>query len=88
MDKLITVSDAIKTTWMVLKGLGYIPEDNEQLVVTVEDVFNTAPVVEAVPRDWINKHCKRLKNTGDAFGILTANIITTMLGIWEEGNEP
>lgn len=46
MPKYILVDDAIKTTWMVLRGLGYHEWTNEELVDTVEKVFATAPSVE------------------------------------------
>lgn len=41
--KYIEVSDAIETTWMILKGLGYRYEENSQLAKDVRDVFETAP---------------------------------------------
>ena len=39
----IKVTDAIDTTWMILRGLGYKREENSQLERTVREVFDTAP---------------------------------------------
>lgn len=44
--KYIEVSDAIETAWMILKGLGYLKEENPQLEQTVREVFATAPAIE------------------------------------------
>lgn len=41
--KYIKVTDAIDTTWMILRGLGYKREENPQLEITVHEVFDTAP---------------------------------------------
>ena len=42
-EQLIRVSDAITTTWMILRGLGYTPEENKELAKTVKEVFATTP---------------------------------------------
>ena len=42
-NELITVEVAIKTTWMILNGLGYFEYCNPQLADTIEKVFETAP---------------------------------------------
>ena len=42
----ITKADAIKTTWMILEGLGYRKSDNVELQKTVSDVFDTCPSKE------------------------------------------
>lgn len=44
--KYITVDDAIKTTWMVLEGIGYKPDENPKLKSDVDEVFSTAPVLD------------------------------------------
>lgn len=44
--KYIEVSDAIETAWMILRGLGYLKEENPQLEQTVREVFATAPEIE------------------------------------------
>ena len=44
--RLISVDDAIITTWMILAGLGYNKSENPDLVQTVENVFSTAPEAE------------------------------------------
>lgn len=41
--KYIKITDAIDTTWMILRGLGYKREENPQLERTVRKVFDTAP---------------------------------------------
>ena len=41
--KYIKITDAIDTTWMILRGLGYKREENPQLEVSVREVFETAP---------------------------------------------
>ena len=40
---LLKESDAIKTAWMILEGLGYSKEENADLQATVEKVFSTCP---------------------------------------------
>lgn len=50
MPKYVLVDDAIKTTWMILDGLGYSKQDNEELMNTVHSVFMTAPLVETTVR--------------------------------------
>ena len=44
--RLIAEADAIETTWMILRGLGYLKEENPQLEQTVREVFATAPAIE------------------------------------------
>ena len=44
--RLITEADAIETAWMILRGLGYLKEENPKLEQTVRDVFATAPAIE------------------------------------------
>ena len=41
--KYIKITDAIETTGMILRGLGYKREENPQLERTVREVFDTAP---------------------------------------------
>lgn len=44
--RLIEEADAIETAWMILRGLGYLKEENQQLEQTVRKVFATAPSIE------------------------------------------
>ena len=44
--RLIEEADAIKTVWMILRGLGYLKEENPKLEQTVREVFATAPAIE------------------------------------------
>ena len=44
--RLIEEADAIETAWMILRGLGYLKEENPQLEQTVREVFATAPAIE------------------------------------------
>lgn len=44
--RLIEEADAIETAWMILRGLGYLKEENPQLEKTVHEVFATAPAIE------------------------------------------
>lgn len=44
--RLIEEADAIETAWMILRGLGYLKEENPQLEQTVREVFATAPTIE------------------------------------------
>ncbi len=44
--RLIEEADAIETTLMILRGLGYLKEENPQLEQTVREVFATAPAIE------------------------------------------
>jgi hypothetical protein len=46
MSNYIKDTDAIETTWMILRGLGYLKEENPKLEQTVRDVFATAPAIE------------------------------------------
>lgn len=43
--RLIDEKEAIKSTWMVLKGLGYYGLGNTGLTKTVKAVFKTAPAI-------------------------------------------
>lgn len=54
MTEYIKMTDAITTTWMILRGMGYAAEDNPDMVKTVAAVFDTAPAAEVVERPrWI-----------------------------------
>ena len=44
--RLIEVVDAAETAWMILRGLGYLKEENPQLEQTVREVFATTPTIE------------------------------------------
>ena len=44
--RLIEEADAIETAWMILRGLGYLKEENPQLEQTVREVFATALAIE------------------------------------------
>ncbi len=44
--RLIEETDAIETAWMILRGLGYLKEESQQLEQTVREVFATAPAIE------------------------------------------
>ena len=44
--RLIAEDDAIETAWMILRGLGYLKEENHKLEQTVREVFATAPAIE------------------------------------------
>ena len=44
--RLIEEADAIETVWMILRGLGYLKEENLQLEQTVREVFATTPAIE------------------------------------------
>lgn len=59
MPKYVLQEDAIKTTWMILNGLGYYEGDNVSLVNDVRAVFDTAPSVDVVEvvRCGQCKHC-------------------------------
>lgn len=45
---LITKETAEKTTWMILEGLGYSKKNNTDLVKTVHEIFDTAPIEKGV----------------------------------------
>lgn len=47
-SKYISVENAVKTTWMVLDGLGYAFDENPQLKETISAVFDTAPAADVV----------------------------------------
>lgn len=44
--RLIDEAAAIETTWMILRGLGYLKGENPQLEQTVRKVFATVPAIE------------------------------------------
>lgn len=44
--RLIEEVDAVETAWMILRGLGYLKEENPQLEQTVREVFATTPAIE------------------------------------------
>ena len=44
--RCIEEADAIETAWMILRGLGYLKEENPKLEQTVREVFATAPAIE------------------------------------------
>lgn len=44
--RLIAEADAVETTWMILRWLGYLKEENPKLEQTVREVFATAPAIE------------------------------------------
>lgn len=44
--RLIEEADAVETAWMILRGLGYLKEENPQLEQTVREVFATTPAIE------------------------------------------
>ena len=48
MPEYIKMTDAITTTWMILRGMGYAAEDNPEMVKTVAAVFDTAPAADVV----------------------------------------
>ena len=48
-SKYISVENAVKTTWMVLDGLGYAFDENPQLKETISAVFDTAPAADVRP---------------------------------------
>lgn len=48
MAEYIKTTDAIITTWMILRGMGYAAEDNPDMVKTVSAVFDTAPAADVV----------------------------------------
>lgn len=47
--KYISIEDAIKTTWMILDGLGYAFDENPQLTEAVLAVFDTAQTTDVRP---------------------------------------
>lgn len=66
MAKYILEEDAIKTTWMILNGLGYYEGDNVSLVNDVRDVFDTAPSVDVPERPgWISVNERLPKDEKD-----------------------
>jgi len=64
MAEYIKTTDAIITTWMILRGMGYAAEDNPDMVKTVSAVFDTAPAADVV--EVIRcKDCKHAHMTDD-----------------------
>ena len=64
-EKYIAKTNAIITTWMILRGMGYAAEDNPDMVKTVAAVFDTAPAADVVERPrWIPV-AERLPEDGD-----------------------
>ena len=49
MAEYITIQNAIRTTWMILEGLGFRESENGELAKTVEEVFDTAPAADVNP---------------------------------------
>lgn len=45
VEDAISIEVAIQTTWMILNGMGYLKDQNEELDQTIKAVFNTAPRV-------------------------------------------
>lgn len=48
MDEYISRETAIKSTWMILEGMGYPRSGNRSLERTVESVFKSAPAADVV----------------------------------------
>ena len=46
--KYISHETAIKSTWMILEGMGYPRSENRSLERTVEAVFKSAPAADVV----------------------------------------
>lgn len=46
--KYISQETAIKSTWMILEGMGYPRSENRSLERTVEAVFKSAPAADVV----------------------------------------
>lgn len=54
MNEYISREVAIKSTWMILEGMGYPRSENRSLERTVEAVFKSAPAADVVERPrWI-----------------------------------
>lgn len=49
MAEYTTIQNAIRTTWMILEGLGFHESENGELAKTVEEVFATAPAADVEP---------------------------------------
>ena len=74
--KYISVEDAIKTTWMILDGLGYAFDENPQLEKTVPAVFDTAPTADVRPvvrGEWKNTGGDVWKCSACGYGIMPWN---------------
>ena len=56
-EDAISIEVAIQTTWMILNGMGYPKDQNEELDQTIKAVFDTAPrVAPSRPSgEWILK---------------------------------
>ena len=70
VEDAISIEVAIQTTWMILNGMGYPKDQNEDLAQTIKTVFDTAPrVAPSRPSgEWINmgsyeecKNCHEVK---------------------------
>lgn len=48
MSEYILREAAIKSTWMILEGMGYPRSENRSLERTVEAVFKSAPTADVV----------------------------------------
>ena len=48
MTEYISREAAIKSTWMILEGMGYPRSENRSLERTVESVFKSAPAADVV----------------------------------------
>jgi hypothetical protein len=64
MTEYIKMTDAITTTWMILRGMGYAAEDNPDMVKTVAAVFDTAPAADVVERDGWVRASERIPELG------------------------
>lgn len=49
MEEYISREAAIKSTWMILEGMGYPRSENRSLEKTIESVFKSAPASDVVP---------------------------------------
>lgn len=55
MPEYISRDAAIKSTWMILEGMGYPRSENRSLERTVEAVFQSAPAADVVERPrWVS----------------------------------
>ena len=54
-ENAISIEVAIQTTWMILNGMGYPKDQNEELDQTIKAVFDTAPRVapSRLGGEWI-----------------------------------
>lgn len=61
MPEYISREAAIKSTWMILEGMGYPRSENRSLERTVEAVFQSAPaadVVEVRHASWMAENSR------------------------------